>query len=50
MSLTCDPRAPQKVPDEVRDDLPPDPELVQLKLEQQELRLELKRLYGHAFV
>ena len=50
MSLTCDPRAPQTVPDEVRDDLPPNPELVQLKLEQQELRLELKRLYGHAFV
>ncbi|KFY03279.1 hypothetical protein V490_00235 [Pseudogymnoascus sp. VKM F-3557] len=50
MSLTCDPRAPQTVPDEVRDDLPPDPELVQLKLEQQELRLELKRLYGRAFV
>jgi hypothetical protein len=38
------------VPDEVRNALPPDPELVQLKLEQQELRLELKRLYGHAFV
>ncbi|KFZ25256.1 hypothetical protein V502_00270 [Pseudogymnoascus sp. VKM F-4520 (FW-2644)] len=50
MSLTCDPRAPQTVPGEVRDALPPDPELVQLKLEQQELRLELKRLYGHAFV
>ncbi|ELR03151.1 hypothetical protein VC83_09677 [Pseudogymnoascus destructans] len=50
MSLTCDPRAPQTVPDNVRDALPPDPELVQLKLEQQELRLELKRLYGHAFV
>ncbi|OBT74038.1 hypothetical protein VF21_07827 [Pseudogymnoascus sp. 05NY08] len=50
MSLTCDPRAPQTVPDDVRDDLPPNPELVQLKLEQQELRLELKRLYGHAFV
>ncbi|OBT99658.1 hypothetical protein VE01_02141 [Pseudogymnoascus verrucosus] len=42
MSLTCDPRAPQAVP--------PDPELVQLKLEQQELCLELKRLYGDAFV
>jgi hypothetical protein len=50
MSLTCDPRAPQTVPDEVRDALPPDLELVQLKLEQQELRLELKHLYGHAFV
>jgi hypothetical protein len=50
MSLTSDPRAPQTVPDKVRDDLPPNPELVQLKLEQQELRLELKRLYGHAFV
>lgn len=50
MSLTCDPRAPQTVPDKVRADLPSNPELMQLKLEQQELRMELKRLYGRAFV
>ena len=50
MSLTCDPRVPQTVPDYIRDDLPPNPELVQLKLEQQEIRLELKRLYRHIFI
>jgi hypothetical protein len=50
MSLTCDPRAPQTVPEEVRDALPPDPELVQLELELQERRTELKRIYGHAFI
>jgi hypothetical protein len=38
------------VPDEVRNALLPNSELVQLKLKQQELRLELKRLYGHTFV
>jgi len=50
MSLTCDPRAPQTVPKEVRDALPPDPELVELEIELQEHRIELKRKYGHGFI
>ena len=50
MSLTCDSRAPQTVPDEVRNALPPDPEVTQLKLEQDQLRVDLKRFYGRAFV
>jgi hypothetical protein len=42
--------APQTLPDEIRNTLPPDPELMQLKAEQGELREELKGNYGRAFV
>jgi hypothetical protein len=38
------------VPKEVRDALLPNLELVQLELELQERRIELKRIYGHAFI
>ncbi|PQE19655.1 hypothetical protein CJF31_00010054 [Rutstroemia sp. NJR-2017a BVV2] len=42
MSLTCDPRAPIDVPEEVLKDLPPDPEIMELTRE----REEYKRQYG----
>lgn len=38
MSLTCDPRAPKKVPDEVLAGLPPDPEIVELLRERKEIK------------
>lgn len=41
MSLTCDPRAPTTVPDEVLATLPPDPEILELIRE----RKEIKRTY-----
>ncbi|QSZ31844.1 hypothetical protein DSL72_001413 [Monilinia vaccinii-corymbosi] len=42
MSLTCDPRAPIDVPEEVLKALPPDPEIMELTRE----REEYKRQYG----
>lgn len=42
MSLTCDPRAPTDVPEEIRKALPPDPEIMELIRE----REEYKRHYG----
>jgi hypothetical protein len=42
MSLTCDPRAPIDVPEEIRKALPPDPEIMELTRE----REEYKRQYG----
>ena len=38
MSLTCDPRAPVSVPQQVMDSLPPDPEIEELKQEREEFR------------
>jgi hypothetical protein len=38
MSLTCDPRAPVDVPDEVMKALPPDPEIIELTREREEHR------------
>jgi hypothetical protein len=38
MSLTCDPRAPVDVPEEVMEALPPDPEITELIREREEFR------------
>ena len=42
MSLTCDPRAPVNVPDEILKTLPPDLEIATLEAERVELSLEIK--------
>jgi len=39
MSLTCDPRAPETVPNEIMAALPPDPEITELLREREEYRL-----------
>jgi hypothetical protein len=43
MSLTCDPRAPETVPDEIMAALPPDPEIKELVSEREEYR----SIYGY---
>ena len=45
MSLTCDPRAPVNVPDEILKTLPPDLEIATLEAERVELSLEIKAQY-----
>jgi hypothetical protein len=47
MSLTCDPRAPQKVPQEVLDTLPPDPGIVELETQRVELSSQIKTMYKY---
>ena len=39
MSLTCDPRAPETVPDDIMAALPPDPEITELVKEREEYRM-----------
>ena len=38
MSLTCDPRTPKKVPEEVLASLPPDPEIIELIREYKQIK------------
>lgn len=46
MSLTADPRAPKDVPDEIIKALPPDPDIVDLEREREELKCSLQNRYG----
>jgi hypothetical protein len=46
MSLTCDPRAPVDVPDEVLSRQPPDPKLITLTSLKEELKLKIYKEYG----
>ena len=45
MSLTCDPRAPKHVPQEVMDALPPDPLIVELETDRWELYEAIRKEY-----
>ncbi|APA11274.1 hypothetical protein sscle_07g060440 [Sclerotinia sclerotiorum 1980 UF-70] len=47
MSLTCDPRAPIDVPEEILKALPPDPEIMELKREREEYKRQY-RSYNRA--
>lgn len=42
MSLTCDPRTPVDVPDDILRTLPPDSEIARLELQRAELYSEIK--------
>ena len=42
MSLTCDPRAPKSMPDNLFDALPPDPEIVELQSRRDRLKRKIQ--------
>ena len=46
MSITCNPCAPTNVPEEVMDALPPDPDIVYLEKQQEDLFKTIQKKYG----